>query len=184
MHQKKRTCSAAAAAKISQVVRLIDAISSQTNLLALNATIEAAHAGEAGKGFIIVATEVKVLAKKAADAAKEIGMVIADMQAKTSETVSAIRSIGRTIGSLNEVASVIASAVEEQTAATNEIARNIEQAAAGTIVVSVNVNDVNSETTTTVVTARRVLDAAIELAKQGDVLRQDVALFVEQVRAA
>ena len=175
---------AAAAAKIGQVVRLIDAISSQTNLLALNATIEAAHAGEAGKGFVIVATEVKGLAKKAAEAAREIAGVIAEMQAMTAETVIAIKSIGHTIASLNEVASVISAAVEEQTAATNEIARNIEQAAAGTIVVSVNVNDVSSETSTTVETARRVLDAAIELAKQGDILRQDVALFVEQVRAA
>ena len=175
---------AAAATKIGQVVRLIDAISSQTNLLALNATIEAAHAGEAGKGFVIVANEVKGLAKKAAEAAREIAGVIAEMQAMTAETVTAIKSIGHTIASLNEVASVISAAVEEQTAATNEIARNIEQAAAGTIVVSVNVNDVSEETSTTVETARRVLDAAIELAKQGDILRQDVALFVEQVRAA
>ena len=175
---------AAAATKIGQVVRLIDAISSQTNLLALNATIEAAHAGEAGKGFVIVATEVKGLARKAAEAAREIAGVIAEMQAMTAETVTAIKSIGHTIASLNEVASVISAAVEEQTAATNEIARNIEQAAAGTIVVSVNVYDVSEETSTTVETARRVLDAAIELAKQGDILRQDVALFVEQVRAA
>ncbi|MEI6560369.1 MAG: hypothetical protein WCO00_18385, partial [Rhodospirillaceae bacterium] len=127
---------------------------------------------------------VKGLAKKAAEAAREIAGVIAEMQAMTAETVTAIKSIGHTIASLNEVAAVISAAVEEQTAATNEIARNIEQAAAGTIVVSVNVNDVSEETSTTVETARRVLDAALELAKQGDILRQDVALFVEQVRAA
>jgi methyl-accepting chemotaxis protein len=175
---------AAAALKIDQVVKLIEAISAQTNLLALNATIEAAHAGDAGKGFVIVANEVKSLARKTAEATREIAAQISGMQAMTAGTVTAMRSIGTTIASLNQVAAVIASAVEEQTAATNAIARNIEQAAAGTMVVSVNVYDVNTETSTTAETARRVLTAAADLARQGEILRNDVEVFVEQVRAA
>ncbi len=175
---------AMAAQRIDQVVKLIEGISAQTNLLALNATIEAAHAGEAGKGFIIVANEVKSLARKTADATREIAAQITGMQVMTAGTVTAVRSIGTTIASLNQVAAIIASAVEEQTAATSEIARNIVQAAAGTMVVSVNVGDVNSETSTTAETARRVLDAAADLARQGEILRHDVEVFVEQVRAA
>jgi methyl-accepting chemotaxis protein len=175
---------AVAAQKIDQVVKLIEAISTQTNLLALNATIEAAHAGEAGKGFIIVANEVKSLARKTAEATREIATQIAGMQAMTAGTVTAMRGVGSTITSLNQIAAVIASAVEEQTAATNEIARNIERAAAGTLVVSVNVDDVSTETTTTAETARQVLAAAANLARQGEILRHDVESFVEQVRAA
>jgi methyl-accepting chemotaxis protein len=175
---------AAAAMKIDQVVKLIEAISAQTNLLALNATIEAAHAGDAGKGFVIVANEVKGLARKTAEATRAIAAQISGMQAMTAGTVMAMRGIGTTISSLNQVAAVIASAVEEQTAATDEIARNIEQAAAGTMVVSINVNDVSTETSTTAETARRVLEAAADLARQGEILRNDVEVFVEQVRAA
>ncbi len=120
------------AARISVVVDLIQTIASQTNLLALNATIEAARAGEAGRGFAVVATEVKSLATQTAKATDEIRQQIVSMQEVTTTAVSAIRNISTTIGEINDVTTAIAAAVEEQGAATREIARNIQHAAGGT----------------------------------------------------
>jgi methyl-accepting chemotaxis protein len=123
---------AEAAQRIDDVVNLINDIAGQTNLLALNATIEAARAGEAGKGFAVVASEVKALANQTAKATEEIANQIGAMQNATTGAVSAIRTIGDTISQINEIAAGIASAIEEQGAATREIARNVQQAAAGT----------------------------------------------------
>ena len=119
---------AEAAQKIGDVVKLINDIAGQTNLLALNATIEAARAGEAGKGFAVVASEVKSLASQTAKATEEIASQIKSIQAATGDSVEAIKAIGDTIGRINEIATTIASAVEEQGAATQEIARNVQQA--------------------------------------------------------
>jgi len=120
-----------AAQKIGDVVALITDIADQTNLLALNATIEAARAGDAGKGFAGVASEVKNLANQTAKATEEISIHITGIQQSSQESVTAIDGIGSTIGNINEVASAIAAAVEEQGAATQEIARDVEQAARG-----------------------------------------------------
>ena len=125
-----------AAARIGDVVELINTIAGQTNLLALNATIEAARAGEAGRGFAVVASEVKALAEQTAKATGEIGQQITGIQAATQESVNAIKEISGTIEKLSEISSTIAAAVEEQGAATQEISRNVQQAAQGTQQVS------------------------------------------------
>lgn len=118
-------------AEIGKVIKVITSIAQQTNLLALNATIEAARAGEAGKGFAVVANEVKELAKETARATEDIGQKIEAIQADTKGAVTAIGEISSVIGRINDIQTTIASAVEEQTATTNEISRNITEAAKG-----------------------------------------------------
>jgi methyl-accepting chemotaxis protein len=129
---------AKAATRIGDVVELINTIAGQTNLLVLNATIEAARAGEAGRGFAVVASEVKALAEQTAQATGEISLQINGIQAATREAVGAIKNIGDTIGRMSEISSTIASAVEEQGTATQEISRNVQQAAQGTKQVTSN----------------------------------------------
>jgi methyl-accepting chemotaxis protein len=174
----------AAAQKIGDVVKLISDIASQTNLLALNATIEAARAGEAGRGFAVVASEVKSLASQTAKATEEISSQVAAMQSATTDAVQAIERIGGTIGSINEIATAIASAVEEQGAATMEIARNVQEAAAGTGKVSSNIVGVHQAAGETGAAASQVLVSAEELSRQAATLRADVDRFVASIRAA
>ncbi len=130
-----------AAQKIGDVVSLITDIAGQTNLLALNATIEAARAGDAGKGFAVVASEVKSLATQTAKATEEIATQIAGMQEATTSAVEAIKRIGE----IDEIATSIASAVEQQGAATQEISRNAQQAAAGTQEVNGNIGGLDGQ---------------------------------------
>src|SRR6202008_3667273 len=113
--------------RIGDVIKLITAIAEQTNLLALNATIEAARAGDAGKGFAVVAQEVKALASQTSKATEEIVGQIQSMKSTTQGSVAAIKEIGGTINQVAEIVSAIAAAVEEQSAATAEISRNIQQ---------------------------------------------------------
>jgi len=172
------------AQKIGDVIDLINTIAEQTNLLALNATIEAARAGEAGRGFAVVAAEVKTLASQTAQATDEISTQISSIQSATGDAVTAIRDIGQTILSINEISSAIASAVEEQGAATQEIARSVQQASAGTGEVSATISGVSSAASETGSSASQVLGAAQELAQQAERLRSEVHGFVERVRAA
>ncbi|MBX6321392.1 MAG: HAMP domain-containing protein [Rhodospirillaceae bacterium] len=175
---------AAAARKIGAVTALISEIANQTNLLALNATIEAARAGEAGKGFAVVAGEVKSLATQTARATEEISAQIAAMQSATDDTVGAIQSIGATIGRINEIATAIASAVEQQGAATQEIARNVHQAARGTQEVSGNIAGVTQAAGETGAAASQVLSAAGDLSRQAEALHRQVDGFLAALRAA
>jgi methyl-accepting chemotaxis protein len=175
---------AEAAQKIGQVVTMIQEIAAQTNLLALNATIEAARAGEAGKGFAVVASEVKSLANQTAKATEEIGSQIAAIQQVTGEAVTAIGDIAGTISDINKIATTIASAVEEQGAATQEIARNVQAAASRTQEVSSNIGGVTQAASKTGDAASTLLDAASGLAKQSEELRRQVDEFLAGVRAA
>jgi methyl-accepting chemotaxis protein len=174
----------AAAQKIGDVVKLISDIASQTNLLALNATIEAARAGEAGRGFAVVANEVKSLASQTAKATDEISAQVGAMQDATTEAVQAIESIGRTIGAINEITSAISVAVEQQGAATQEIARNVQEAALGTGQVSSNIAAVNYAAEKTGSASSSVLSSAEQLSKQAVNLRADVDRFLGNIRAA
>jgi methyl-accepting chemotaxis protein len=172
------------AQKIGDVVKLISDIASQTNLLALNATIEAARAGEAGKGFAVVASEVKSLANQTAKATDEIAQRIGAIQTSTQDSVTAIQAIGQTIGRMSEIASAIASAVEEQGAATQEIARNVQQAAQGTGEVTANITGVSQAAQDTGAAATQVLGAAGELSRNGETLKLQVETFIAEVRAS
>jgi methyl-accepting chemotaxis protein len=173
-----------AAQRIGDVVKLINSIAGQTNLLALNATIEAARAGMAGKGFAVVASEVKSLATQTAQATDDIAAQVRAIQDATSGAVHAIRGIGETIERISAISTTIASAVEEQGAATREIARNVQQASAGTSEVSSNIAGVTRAADSTGTASGQVLDAASELARQGETLRADVDKFLADIRAA
>ncbi len=174
----------AAAAKIGDVVQIISDIASQTNLLALNATIEAARAGDAGKGFAVVATEVKALATQTAKATGDIATQIKAMQEATHTSAQSIHGITETINRVNETAASIASAVEEQGAATQEISRNVLQAALGTQEVSGNIAGVSEAAQQTGAAAVQVLASAGELSRNGEALKAQVATFLQQMRAA
>ena len=173
-----------AAARIGDVVELINTIAGQTNLLALNATIEAARAGEAGRGFAVVASEVKALAEQTAKATGEIGQQISGIQAATQESVNAIKEISGTIEKLSEISSTIAAAVEEQGAATQEISRNVQQAAHGTQQVSSHITDVQRGASETGSASSQVLAAAQSLSGDSKRLKLEVGKFLNSVRAA
>jgi methyl-accepting chemotaxis protein len=174
----------AAGQKIGEVVQLIQNIASQTNLLALNATIEAARAGDAGRGFAVVASEVKSLATQTAKATEEIAEQVSAIQSATDSVVAAFRSTGTTISEMNEIAAAISSAIEEQGAATREIAGNIQQAASGTNQVSNNIATVQMATSGNGETATQMLSTAVTLSSEAETLRHRVDEFVVAVRAA
>ena len=175
---------AESAAKIGEVVTLIQAIAEQTNLLALNATIEAARAGDAGKGFAVVAAEVKELATQTSSATEEISAQIAAIQAATTESVDAIAGITRTMDEVNSYTGAIAAAVSQQGAATTDISQNVQQAAQGTEIVSTNIADLSGAVDQTAASAGQVVQASGELSSRTEELRREVDRFLADVAAA
>ena len=173
-----------AASRIGDVTQLITTIAEQTNLLALNATIEAARAGDAGRGFAVVAQEVKALAAQTAKATSEISTQIAGIQAATHDSVVAIKEISGTIGRVSEIAAAIAAAIEQQGAATQEIARNVQQAAIGSTQVATSIADVNRGAGDTGSASSQVLSSAQLLSNENKRLKAEVAKFLATVRAA
>lgn len=175
---------AASVREIGAITQMINEIAGKTNLLALNATIEAARAGEAGKGFAVVASEVKSLASQTAKATRAIGGQIVSIQDTTEHTVGAIRSIAETIGRLNGIATSIATAVEQQGTATIEIARNVQEAAAGATMVSSSIARVGQAAGQSGHAANAMHGEAGTLARQAETLRRQVDGFLSAVRAA
>jgi methyl-accepting chemotaxis protein len=159
-------------AEIGAVVKVITSIAEQTNLLALNATIEAARAGEAGKGFAVVANEVKDLARETAKATEDIGSRIESMQHDTSRAVAAIAEIGSVIGRIDELQTRIAAAVEEQSATTGEIGRNITEATTGTGEIAENIVQVAQAAQSTAEGAYNTQVSSQELARMAQALQR------------
>jgi methyl-accepting chemotaxis protein/putative methionine-R-sulfoxide reductase with GAF domain len=164
-------------AEIGQVIKVITSIAQQTNLLALNATIEAARAGEAGKGFAVVANEVKELAKETARATEEIGQKIEAIQQDTKGAVDAIGKISGIIARINDISSTIASAVEEQTATTNEIGRNVAEVAKSSSDIAQNITSVAQAAQSTTEGAGNTEQAAVHLSEMAAQLQSLVSHF-------
>jgi methyl-accepting chemotaxis protein len=164
-------------AEIGNVIKVITSIAEQTNLLALNATIEAARAGEAGKGFAVVANEVKELAKQTAKATEDISRKIEAIQGDTKGAVEAIAQIGKIINQINDLQNTIASAVEEQTATTGEISRNVAQAARGSGEIAHNITGVAQAARSTTEGASNTKASADELSRIAHDLQALVAQF-------
>ncbi|GAB1641126.1 methyl-accepting chemotaxis protein [Krasilnikovia sp. MM14-A1259] len=167
----------ASSARIGDVVQLITAIAEQTNLLALNATIEAARAGELGKGFAVVAGEVKELAQETAKATEDIGRLVQDIQNDSAAAATAISGIGEVIGRISGYQTTIASAVEEQTATTNEMNRGVAEAAGGSTQIADNIAAVAAAASAASDDVARSRAAAAELTRMSRQLREAVGQF-------
>jgi methyl-accepting chemotaxis protein len=163
--------------QIVAVVQLITSIAEQTNLLALNATIEAARAGDAGKGFAVVASEVKDLAQETAKATEDITARVSSIQADSGKAVAAIAAISEVIEQINSSQATIAAAVEEQTATTSEMSRNISEVATGSHNISATLTSVAQSAAETTDAARDTARASDELSHLADALRHSLTSF-------
>jgi methyl-accepting chemotaxis protein len=173
----------ASAQQVGEIVELIQTIAQRTNLLALNASIEAARGGEAGRGFAVVASEVKELANQTSRATEKIAEQIRDMQDTTGASVSALRSIAGQIHQLETTAVSIATAVDQQSVAGQDLARSIDLAARGTERVTGHIEEVRHMALSTGSAASQVLTSATSLEAQAATLRSQVQGFLTRVRA-
>lgn len=169
--------------EVGQILTLIQGIAEQTNLLALNATIEAARAGEAGKGFAVVASEVKSLATETSKATEGIAEQIDSMRRLMSEAVSSIETIRRVITDINEGSVIISAAMEEQTAASQEIARGAQEAADGTSVVTQNLQEVKGIAEATGDSINQFVDNLNGMRTEAESLKQSVESFLRRINA-
>jgi methyl-accepting chemotaxis protein len=163
--------------EIGNVIKVITSIAGQTHLLALNATIEAARAGEAGKGFAVVANEVKELARETAKATEDISRKIETIQSDTKGAIEGINQVGQIIAQINDIQNIIATAVEEQTATTNEITRNVSDVASGNQKIASNILEVSQAAQSTTQGAEFTNKAALELAHLASTLQSLVEQF-------
>ncbi len=169
---------------IGEVTELINDITDKINMLALNATIESARAGEAGKGFAVVANEVKDLANQTSLATKDISKEITNIQHISTEVVNVMQAIREAISNINEYASSIATAVEEQSAVTNEISMNMLSAADGVQLISANIEDVTKASEAADTAANEVLNASQMLNEQAQFLDEESRNFIQGIRNA
>ncbi len=170
--------------KVGEIIEAINNVADQTNLLALNATIEAARAGEAGKGFAVVAAEVKQLATQTKQMTQSIVDTVSLVKTSSDRAVEATRAIIAQVGQIDTATTSMASAVEQQSAATMEISRSAQEAAIGTQGVSENIVAVQTAATQTGQAAENVRTASDDLARQSEMLKSEVARFLDEVRAA